>query len=382
MARMMPRWAVVAGLLLVLVLSACAAPGTPAPAPAPQRPAATAPPAPAPEKTREQKLIEAAKANGEKEVVLWTMHWYDNPGPVGQAFEAKYPFLKLKVWVQTVQVEPRVMEEYKAGTHTPDIIMLTTDRLTRMRLGGDIFAETEWPNVVGWTNQPSHNFWKSPTGALFMPIYNTKLVAPADVPAKWEDLVNAKWRGKAIVSTSGENYPLDYAYLLGDVSEKGAVNWDRSVKFWKELVEAVKPATAPAYQGPTERVGMGDYSILLAGTNNSGLNFRAKGMPVEFAPFKKVFMTTWGLGFAKYPPNPNAARLLLDFLTSEEGALVYANAMLNPTFQPQAAKRANVNRYFNGIGTQWVTIPEGLVSDADRLKSADLWLKDILGVKR
>ena len=373
------RWFMTLVFILGLILVACASPQT---TPAPEKPGTATPAAPTAEKTREQKLIEAAKANGEKEVVLWTMHWYDNPGAVGQAFEAKYPFLKLKVWVQTVQVEPKVLEEYKAGIHTPDIIMLTTDRLARMKKTGDVFAETEWPNVVGWPYQPSHNFWKSPTGAMFIPIYNTKLVLAADVPTKWEDLDNPKWRGKAVVSTSGENYPLDYAYLLGDVSKEGVVNWDRSVKFWKGVVETVKPATAPAYQGPTERVGMGDYSILLLGTNNSGLNFRAKGMPVEYAPIKKVFSTSWGLGFAKYPPNPNAARLLLDFLTSEEGALVYANTMLNPTFHPQAAKRANVNRFFTGLGVEWVNIPEGLVSDEDRLKSADLWLKDILGVKR
>jgi hypothetical protein len=71
--------------------------------------------------TTEQKLNEAAKANGETEVVLWTMSW--NEGPVERAFEAKYPFLKLKVWEGSgTQLEPKLLEEYKAGKYTPDVL--------------------------------------------------------------------------------------------------------------------------------------------------------------------------------------------------------------------------------------------------------------------
>ena len=73
---------------------------------------------------------------------------------------------------------------------------------------GGILSEYEWPNTAGWKGQPKHGFWRNDQISLRIPIYNTKLVAPADVPRKWEDLNDPKWRGKAVISNSGGDYPL------------------------------------------------------------------------------------------------------------------------------------------------------------------------------
>ncbi|MBM2832110.1 MAG: putative transporter substrate-binding protein [Dehalococcoidia bacterium] len=365
-------------LVVAFILSACAAPKTPSPTPSPEKPgaAAPAPTAPGAALTREQKLIEAAKKEGE--VVLWTISW--SPGPVERAFEAKYPFIRLKAWDGSEGVKAKLQEEYKAGLYTPDVIQLSQRDLVRFREMG-ILGEYEFPNVVGWKRQPDHNFWKNHQVSLRVPAYNTKMVSPADVPRKWEDLNDTKWRGKAIMSLSGADYPLLHAYLLGDVTKEG-IKLERSVKFWKDVVQTTRPVIGSGFKGPMEQLVVGDVSIMLMSSATTTLDLIRKGAPVDFAPINKVVGGVWGLALTSKPPHPNAARLLLDFLTSEEGALVHADSSPNPTLHPTAAKKAYANQYFASRGVEWTDLPMELAADEEYNRAADLWLKDILGVKR
>ncbi|MBM2832761.1 MAG: putative transporter substrate-binding protein, partial [Dehalococcoidia bacterium] len=239
----------VAGLLF----SACASPKAPSPAtpPSSEKPSATTPGAPATPgtaQTREQKLIEAAKAAGEKEVVMWMYSWYH--GPVEQAFEAKYPFLKLKVSDLSVEVEPRMIEEYKAGRYSADVVGVPLRRAVRLKAAGVLqeYPFPNWPNT--WPNQPKHNFWRQTTAAFYAPAYNTQMVALADAPRTWDDLTAARWRGNAIISTSGTaEILLGYAYMTGDLTASG-IKWDNTVNFWKKVVDTVRPRVGSGFKGP------------------------------------------------------------------------------------------------------------------------------------
>ncbi len=382
--KRIPHWLLVLGLMFALVLAACAAPAAPAPAPAP---APTPAPAPSPGKpdaptaaeTREQQLIAAAKANGETEVVLWTISWYH--GPVEQAFEAKYPFLKLKAWDGSNSTEPKVREEYKAGRYTPDVLQIGLRRMVRLRVDG-VLGEYEYPNVVGWESQPDHDFWRIHQTSLRIPVYNTKVIPEAEAPKNWEDLADPKWRGKTIISTSGADYVLLHAYIMGDVTKEGGINWGPSTDFWKKVVDNTKPQIGRGFKAPLEQVMVGDVPIMvMAAATTSLYNVRVGG-PLEFVPVGKVGAGDWGIALTSHPPNPNAARLLLDFLTSEEGALVHADMSPNVTYNPEAAKRAYANRFFTSRGIEWTNIPEGVVEPEDYVKASDIWVKDILGVNR
>jgi hypothetical protein len=76
-------------------------------------------------------LVEAAKANGETEVIVWAVSW--RPGPVEEAFQARYPFLKLKVWdPRQDEMGTKLIAEYKAGRHTPDVVTFSTDWIARV----------------------------------------------------------------------------------------------------------------------------------------------------------------------------------------------------------------------------------------------------------
>ncbi len=372
------RWFLVLGVMAALVITACAAPAAPAPAPAPTPAPAPAPaPTPGAELTREQKLVEAAKANGETEVVLWTMSWYE--GPVEKAFEARYPFLKLRVWDGSVSVESKLLEEYKAGKYTPDVLEQPLYRVVREQAAG-VLQEYDWPNTEGWLDQPPTNFYRFDQTSTRVPMYNTKLVSGADIPQSWADLNDPKWRGKSMISMSAGGWLLNYAYEIGDFTAEG-VKWDRSVAFWKEVVATTKPQMGRGFKGPLEQLVIGDVSIMHMAAGTTGLYLIRAGAPVEFAPLKEIPGDPWAIALPKNPPHPNAARLLLDFLTSDEGNLIHSNIFPNPTYHPRVADKAYANQYFAGRGMEIVTFPMDIWKPEYSAKADSLWVKDILGLK-
>lgn len=365
-------------LVLSLFFTACGSPQAPAPAPTPQGPAAQTPSAGAPQLSREQQLFEAAKK--EKEVVVWAASWYE--GPVEKAFEAKYPGVRMNVWSGSDNVESLIVEEYKAGRHSADVVVLGVYRMIRLKDEG-ILQEYSFPNAQDWPDQPKHNFWRNHQVSLRLPMYNTSLVSQADVPKTWEALADPKWRGKAIISTSGAEWPLLYAYILGDVTlganGKPNVKWERSVDFWKKVVEITRPKVGGGFRGPLDMLVLGDVSIMLVASATTGLYNVQRGAPTEFAPMSNTIGALWALAIPKNPPHPNAAQLAVDFLTSDEGSVVYANTSPNPTMNPRAAKKAMPNLYFASKGVTWKPLPAEYQDDASTTTASDYWVKTIIG---
>lgn len=371
-------WLVSLSVVVGLLVAACGAPEKGPATPAPQSPGASAPTAPTGQLTREQQLVAAAKAAGEKEVVIWVNTW--NAGPVEKAFEAKYPFLKLvPLKLGAAELQPRVLEEYKAGKHSADLVasIIISDVVAFQKAG--VLQEYEYPNWPNtWPNQPKNNLWRFDQATIRLPVYNKNSVAPADVPKSWDDLNNAKWRGRAMVSISGSSFLVGYAFERGDLTDKG-VNWDPTVTFWKKVMDTVKPRVGSGFQGPNEMLAVGDVDLLLSSASVSAFDNMVRGAPVEFAPFKKAYADPWALAMFKAPPHANGAKLLMDFLTSEEGATIFANMEHNTTLHPQAARKVTANEYFAGRGTEIFSVPMDMISEKVMADTYTIWVNKIIG---
>ena len=80
-------------LVVGLVVSGCGAPEKPAPPPA--APEVEKPAPPKPELTREEKLVEGAKKEGEFQI--WT-NTFQREAETLKPFKEKYPFLDVTYW--------------------------------------------------------------------------------------------------------------------------------------------------------------------------------------------------------------------------------------------------------------------------------------------
>ncbi|MBM2831269.1 MAG: iron transporter substrate-binding protein [Dehalococcoidia bacterium] len=359
------QWFIIIGLVLSLVLAGCATPQ----APAPERPAAASPTPAAPQLTREQQLVEAAKKEG-GEVTLW-VHTIAEQINLTKLFQARYPFLKMNIWnSQGAEILAKLAEESKAGRHSVDVLILSSEMADARTMG--LLSEYEFPNVVGWTNQPKHNFSRGLGGAGRVIVYNTNVVAPAEVPKTYEDLTSTKWAGKTFMSTSGEDTPLFWAYLW---REGDKLNWDKAFSFWGDVAKNSKPLVASGFSGPLARLAAGEKALFLPVSTPSTMRLMSLGAPIAIAPLGSVSGDMASIGLAKDAPHPNSARLLIDWLTSSEGVLAYANPTQYFVVDPKLTSKSVTNSRFKALNIEWDALPPEAMNSENLKKSSDFWMK-------
>ncbi|MBM2832113.1 MAG: futA1 1 [Dehalococcoidia bacterium] len=306
---------------------------------------------------------------------MWSFSWYS--GPVEQAFEAKYPFLKLKVVDLSTELEGRVQEEYKAKRYNVDVIEIPVRRMLRLVESGIIqeYPFPNWPNT--WPDQPKHNFFRQHILSWYAPVYNTTQITAAEAPKTWDDLANARWVGKSITTISAADAFIGHTYMNGDLTAAG-VNWDKTTALWKKIQDTAKPSIGAGFKAPLDLVVAGDRALMLMATNTITNNLLRRGAPVAYAPFKQVPAAAFSIGLAKNPPNSNAAQLLIDFITSEVGIAVRADTFPTATLHPEAAKRAYDNQFLKAQGIQIAMPPIEFLNEQMMLKGDEVWIKDIL----
>ena len=80
-----------------------------------------------------------------------------------------------------------------------------------------------------------------------------------------------------------------------------------------------------------DQVIAGEYPMVLMCFNNHTVISAARGAPSDWLKIEPVPVAFDAVSLLKDAPHPNAARLLLDFLTSEEGQMVLQEVEL-PSF--------------------------------------------------
>ena len=151
---------------------------------------------------RERVLIEGAKKEGK--VSLYTGLIVDQVvRPIKDAFEKEYPFLQLEFFrANAERLAQRVLAENQAKRYEVDIISGSAAATTLQRAG--MMQRFYSPPIAEYPRElrdPS-GFWGS-TNVYFMTLgYNTRMVKASELPKSYEDLLNPRWKGQMMWSTS------------------------------------------------------------------------------------------------------------------------------------------------------------------------------------
>jgi len=180
-----------------------------------------------------------------------------------------------------------------------------------------------------------------------------------------------------MLSTSGAGWPLEFAFILGDVTAT-EVKWERSVTFWKEVVKNTAPKVGSGWETALEMLSMGDVFLMPAGSVSTASRYIWRGAPIAYVPVNLTSGSLNGMAIAKDPPHPNAAKLLVDFLTSEEGAPIYSEMLGSVSLNPRVANVARCNRDMAKAGIKWSPLPTEFQPDEWVKIAEDTWRK-ILG---
>jgi iron(III) transport system substrate-binding protein len=266
---------------------------------------------------RQQILEEGAKKEGK--LVLYTTGILNQTvTPKVNAFQKKYPYIKVEIWrAETVNLVSKFLQEYGAGRYAVDVIEVTQP--------GEIVLEEKKvlqpftsPNLASIDNEAIK---KGPGGEVLAAGhyesgrvlgYNTKLVKKDQLPKTNKDLADPKWKGKVAIAGSSSG-----------------VNWMGTILNFEgeELVQKIARQNFDLHEVSArailDMIINGEYVFSPTCTDSHVIESKKKGAPVDWIPLEPVQVNSGQIMMPKYPQNPHAVMLFIDFDLSKEVGILY-----------------------------------------------------------
>jgi iron(III) transport system substrate-binding protein len=253
-------------------------------------------------------------------------------------FQKKYPEIKVTgVFGRGADVAKRILAERRAEKFLADVYVngqgtgynvlyksKTVDPLAPMLMLPEVTDTSKWWQRKHHYADPENRYLIMFNGAARVVVgYNTKLVNPSQMRSYW-DMLEPRWRGKIVAldpSSGGAGDALRFFYYHGSLG--------------REYIRCVLVDSDPTISADTRQ--MGDwlaagrfaFSIFSPISRMDLDKMQTQGLPVDwFDPdhLKEGAYIAAGSGGAALmnrAPNPNAAKLALNWLLSREGQIAY-----------------------------------------------------------
>ncbi|MGE5616067.1 MAG: ABC transporter substrate-binding protein, partial [Bacillota bacterium] len=167
-----------------------------------------------------------------------------------------------------------------------------------------------------------HGEWVGTRLNVFAQAYNTKLVKKEDLPKKWEDLTDPKWKGKLGIEQD------DSDWLAGEFAEIGE---QQALRVFKDIVAKNGISVRKGHTLLTQLVVSGEIPLALTVYNYKAEQLKNKGAPIDWFSIGPAIARPNGVAVSAKAPHPHAAVLFYDFEISEEGQKILAGRDFVPT---------------------------------------------------
>lgn len=221
--------------------------------------------------------------------------------------------------ISTAKFVATAITEFEAGKFMADVVQAPLPILELLKEKG-ILARYRSPASAGYPQWTKKDDYIQLFGVEYIAlIYNKELAKKADVPQRYEDLMDPKWKDK-IVMPNPANHATTIGWLIGLKEHvfKSEAEW---MKFVKGLaanrpmfVASLGPTPAPIASGEKPiGISMPKYII----TNAPA--------PLDWARVSQPMLgTPRAIGVVSKAPHPNAARLFVDYWLSQKAMAMLA----------------------------------------------------------
>ena len=257
-------------------------------------------------------LIEAAKKEGK--AIWYTSVDLPLAERVARSFEAKYPGVAVRVErTGAERVFQRIGQEYASKIHAVDIVN-SSDAAHLIVWKRQGILEPYVPEDVAKHYSAEH---KDPDGqfasfrVFLCPIaYNTNLVKKEEAPKSYADLLDPKWTGKIVKA-----HPSYSGTILTATHQMARdIGWSYFEKLAQQKIMQVQSAS-----DPPKKLALGERAIMADGIEYGMFQLKESGKPVEIVyPAEGTPLIVGPNAIFKNAPNPNAARLLQNYMLSAE----------------------------------------------------------------
>lgn len=269
-----------------------------------------------------QELIDAAKKEGK-------VVWYTGLGitqaakPIFDAFMAKYPGIVVDAArYDAPSTLLRVQQEQQAKTYLADVSDGTGTIPALISAGFlqpyEVDAAAAYPAEL----KDPKGLWVAAWQFFRAVGYNTDMVPKDQVPTSYEDLLDPKWKGA--MAWADDPSPIGPPGFILSVLEK--MGDEKGMAFLKELAKQ-NIAKVPANELVTlGKVIEGQYAINLTSLTHHFTLDQYKNAPADWIRIEPVSQVVNGVGLIKNAPHPNAGKLFIDFILSDDGQNVLRDA--------------------------------------------------------
>src|SRR5258706_3664287 len=282
-------------------------------------------------------LVEGARKEGK--ITWYTSLIIDQVvRPIKEAFEKKYPFIQIEPFRgNSERIVQKMFAEYQGKRYEVDI-MDGTVTAPMVKKGGYLqrFYSPHLAEYPPELKDPQ-GYWGVSNVYYFALGYNTRMVKPNEVPKSYEDLLNPRWKGQMMWSTSrGSGAPMFVGTILNTMGAEAG-------KAYLQKLKLQNIAKTPASNRQVLDLTIaGEYPLALQIFNHHAVISKLAGAPVDWQVHEPATATINNIGLARNSTHPNASMLLIDFILSEKGQKVYQQSNYLPAHPKVPAKQVDL----------------------------------------
>jgi iron(III) transport system substrate-binding protein len=260
------------------------------------------------------KLLDGAKKEGQ--VVVYGTMALGDVNQLNAKFREKYPFIDVKLnRFGSGNLVPRVQAEVRANKHLADILQTNSMGLHFLKkeglLGYYLSSEDRfYPNKF-----KDQGYWTTTNMNVHVVAFNPKLVARDKLPKTFDDLLSPGWKGKMVLDASEQ-----WSALMFQIMGK-----EKAVKYMRALARQNVLIRGESYAMRAQLIAAGEAPMDIDSTLVPVTDLKKRGAPIDWITLGPVPVVTSAHALAARGPNPNAARLYLDFILSKEGQRAVLN---------------------------------------------------------
>jgi iron(III) transport system substrate-binding protein len=251
------------------------------------------------------KLIDAAKKEGK--LVWYTSTNVTESKPLLDDFEKLYPGIRGEIFrASGEKTLNRIITEARANHSEFDIVTISeVDALIDAKLLAP-YRSAEAKSFIPEFKDPN-GYWTAIYINYATIGYNPKMVSDKEAPKQWEDLLDAKWKGKFAIDQ--EQYPW-FGTLHKAWGRERAQKYMRALA--KQNIQWRKGHTLIA-----QLMAAGEFPLGVVYAHRIE-EMKQRGAPVEWVnTVNPIVVTVNAAGLSTKPQHPNAAKLFYDFLLSK-----------------------------------------------------------------
>jgi iron(III) transport system substrate-binding protein len=226
----------------------------------------------------------------------------------------KYPEISMEFYRGgSEDLTPRLINEAQAGRHVADALEATPGLLMVLRERG-ILKPYVAPELARYPDQAKTKadgtrvYWVTDREAYLGFGYNTGMIAPAEVPKNFQDLLKPELKGKLALTTESSS-----SRVIGTMLKY------KGEEFIKRLhgqeVRLFKASSA----GFLDLIAAGEVAGSPVVFRNQVAVMKEKRAPVDWSPLEVVPANAGGSAIIANAPHPHAALLFTDFIIGPEG---------------------------------------------------------------